>query len=175
MIAHHESATLAKKLIEESCERQGITAGQLSIHADRGPSMTSKMVAHLYADLGVTQSHSRPSVSNDNPFSEAHFKTLKYRPNFPERFGCIQDSRSFCGDFFRWYNSEHHHSGIGLLTPHDVHYGRAAARREQRAVVLADAHRAHPPLPTAVWINRPKAVVTTSVDGFVPAATRDEL
>ena len=131
MIAHRESATLAKKLIEESCQRQGITPGQLAIHADRGPSMTSKMIAHLYADLGITQSHSRPNVSNDNPFSEAQFKTLKYRPDFPERFGSAEHSRAHCGPFFDWYNCEHRHGGIGLLTPHDVHYGlgRSARRR----------------------------------------------
>jgi putative transposase len=135
----------------------------------------------LLADLGVTKTHSRPHVSDDNPFSEAHFKTLKYRPDFPERFGCIQDSRSFCSDFFPWYNTEHHHSGLGLLTPHDVHYGLAAARREQRAVVLAAAHRAHPerfphgvptpaPLPTAVWINEPHPATAMSVDGIVRAS-----
>src|SRR6266480_4767860 len=116
LIAHRESATLAKKLIEESCQRQGITPGQLAIHADRGPSMNSKTIAHLYADLGVTQSHSRPNVSNDNPFSEAQFKTLKYRPDFPERFGSIQHARGHCRAFFEWYNREHRHGGIGLLT-----------------------------------------------------------
>jgi len=166
MIARRESATLAKKLIEESCCRQGIEPGQLAIHADRGPSMTSKTIAHLYADLGVTQSHSRPNVSNDNPFSEAQFKTLKYRPDFPERFGSAQHSRSHCGPFFHWYNCEHHHSGIGLLTPHDLHYGLADQRVAARARVLAAAHVAHPerftagipappPAPTAVWINPP--------------------
>jgi putative transposase len=166
MIAHRESATLAKKLIEESCQRQGITPGQLAIHADRGPSMTSKTIAHLYADLGVTQSHSRPNVSNDNPFSEAQFKTLKYRPNFPERFGSDQHGRAHCGPFFDWYNHEHRHGGIGLLTPHDVHYGLADQRVAARARVLAAAHAAHPerfpagvptppPPPTAVWINPP--------------------
>ena len=166
MIAHRESATLAKKLIEESCQRHGITPGQLSIHADRGPSMTSKAIAHLYADLGVTQSHSRPNVSNDNPFSEAQFKTLKYRPDFPERFGSAQHGRAHCGPFFDWYNREHRHGGIGLLTPHDVHYGLADQRVAARARVLAAAHAAHPerfpagaptppPPPTAVWINPP--------------------
>ena len=160
------SATLAKKLIEESCQRQGITAGQLAIHADRGPSMTSKTIAHLYADLGVTQSHSRPNVSNDNPFSEAQFKTLKYRPDFPERFGSAQHGRAHCAPFFHWYNHEHRHGGIGLLTPHDVHYGLANQRVAARTLVLAAAHAAHPerftagvptppPPPTAVWINPP--------------------
>ena len=166
MIAHRESATLAKRLIEDSCQRHGITPGQLSIHADRGPSMTSKTIAHLYADLGVTQSHSRPNVSNDNPFSEAQFKTLKYRPGFPERFGSSQHGRAHCGPFFDWYNREHRHGGIGLLTPHDVHYGLADQRVAARARVLAAAHAAHPerfpagvptppPAPTAVWINPP--------------------
>jgi putative transposase len=166
MLAEAESATLAKKLIEETCRRQGVEPGQLAIHADRGPSMTSKTIAHLYADLGVTQSHSRPNVSNDNPFSEAQFKTLKYRADFPERFGSAQHARAHCGPFFDWYNREHRHGGIGLLTPHDVHYGRAAERVAARTRVLAAAHAAHPerftagaplppPAPTAVWINPP--------------------
>jgi putative transposase len=168
MLAPGESATLAEKLIEETCERHGIERGQLTIHADRGSSMRSKLVAQLLADLGVTKTHSRPHVSNDNPFSEAGFKTLKYRPDFPERFGCIEDARAYCVDFFAWYNGEHHHSGIGLNTPNDVHYGRAQQRREDRARVLVAAHVAHPErfvrgvpqaprLPTAVWINKPTA------------------
>jgi putative transposase len=143
--------------------------------------MTSKSVAFLLADLGITKTHSRPHVSNDNPFSEAQFKTLKYRPAFPARFGSIQDARDHCHVFFPWYNTEHHHSGLGLLTPHDVHYGLAAARREHRAVVLAAAHRAHPerfphgvptpaPLPTAVWINKPNPATAMSVDGIVRAS-----
>ena len=166
MVAPKESNALAEKLIRETCTREGISPGQLTVHADRGPSMRSKTVALLMADLGVTKSHSRPHVSNDNPFSEAQFKTLKYRPEFPERFGCIQDSRLFCGPFFHWYNFEHHHSGLGLLTPADVHRGRATQRVEKRAVVLEAAHRAHPerfvrgvplppPPPTEVWINKP--------------------
>jgi putative transposase len=128
--------------------------------------MTSKPVALLMADLGVTKTHSRPHVSNDNPFSEAHFKTLKYRPDFPQRFGCLQDARGFCGDFFGWYNQEHHHAGLGLLTPHDVHHGLAAERLAARAAVLSAAYAAHPErfprgapkpqaLPNAVWINDP--------------------
>jgi putative transposase len=121
MVAHHESAALAKKLIAQSCARQGIVAGQLSLHADRGSSMKSKPVALLLSDLGVTKTHSRPYVSNDNPFSEAQFKTMKYRPDFPERFGSIQDSRGFGHVFFPWYNHEHRHSGLGMLTPHEVH------------------------------------------------------
>jgi putative transposase len=167
MVAHRETAALATKLIEETCRRQQIVAGELTIHADRGTSMTSKPVALLLSDLGVTKSHSRPHVSNDNPYSEAQFKTLKYRPAFPERFGSVEDARGACGDFFDWYNLEHHHSGLGLLTPHDVHHGLAAARVTERAVTLASAWRAHPerfprgkpvppPLPTEAWINRPK-------------------
>jgi len=132
MVAHHESATLANKLIAQSCARQGILPAQLTLHADRGSAMTSKSVALLLSDLGVTKTHSRPYVSNDNPFSEAQFKTMKYRPAFPDRFGSIQDARSFGHSFFPWYNTEHRHSGLGMLTPHDVHYplraGRAAGR-----------------------------------------------
>lgn len=167
MVAHRESAALAEKLIRETCERQGIAPGELTLHADRGPSMTSKPVALLLSDLGVTKTHSRPHVSDDNPFSEAQFKTLKYRPEFPDRFGSILDARGFCQAFFPWYNSEHYHSGIGLLTPEDVHLGRAAARIAARAEVLARAFADHPerfvrglpqpaPAPTAVWINPPK-------------------
>ena len=170
MLAHRESAALAEKLIAQSCERQGITPGQLTVHADRGPAMRSKPVALLLSDLGVTKSHSRPHVSNDNPFSEAQFKTMKYRPDFPERFGSIEHGRSFCGDFFGWYNNEHHHVGLGLFTPRDVHFGTAQAKREQRTQVLAGAFAQHPerfpngrpsprPLPTAVWINPPRARV----------------
>jgi putative transposase len=166
LLAHRESAHLAEKLIAESCERQRIVPGQLTVHADRGSAMTSKPVALRLADLGVTKSHSRPHVSNDNPFSESQFKTMKYRPDFPDCFGSLEHWRSFCSDFFPWYNTEHHHVGLGLFTPHDVHYGLAAAKREQRTRVLAGAFARHPerfpngspvprPLPTAVWINPP--------------------
>jgi putative transposase len=166
MVALNESATLAERLIAASCERQGIAPGQLNLHADRGSSMRSQLVAQLLADLGVTKTHSRPHVSDDNPFSEAQFKTLKYRPEFPDRFGCIQDARAHCADFFRWYNGEHYHSGIGLYTPQDVHYGRAVLLAAKRAAVLVAAHVAHPErftgglpkpqaLPTEVWINKP--------------------
>lgn len=167
MVASKEAAYLAEKLISDSCARQAIQPGQLAIHADRGSSMTSKTVALLYADLGVSKSHSRPHVSNDNPFSEAHFKTLKYRPGFPERFGSLVDARAHCAQFFAWYNREHRHGGIGLLTPHDVHYGLANARVAARAQTLSIAYAHHPerfpagipkpaPAPTAVWINPPK-------------------
>ena len=129
---HHESAALAERLIAETLAKQGIGRDQLAIHADRGTSMASKLVAQLLADLGVTKSHSRPHVSNDNPYSEAQFKTLKYRPAFPDHFGSIQDARVFCQGFFAWYNLEHHHSGIGLLTPADVHHGRRRRGRTRR-------------------------------------------
>jgi putative transposase len=148
MIAPRESAVLAERLIATSCERQGILPGQLTLHADRGSSMTSKPVALMLADLGVTKTHSRPQVSNDNPYSEAQFKTMKYRPDFPERFGSIEHSRRHGTDFFHWYNEEHRHSGIGLLTPHDVHYGIAATRHAHRTTVLHAAYAAHPLRPT---------------------------
>jgi putative transposase len=168
MIAPHESSTLAKRLIAETCEKQNVLPGQLTIHADRGSSMKSKPVALLLADLGITKSHSRPHVSDDNPYSESQFKTLKYRPGFPDRFGSIQDGRSFCQDFFPWYNCEHRHSGIGLLTPEVVHYSKSEAVTNQRRIVLASAFEAHPDrfvrglpipptLPEAAWINKPKA------------------
>ena len=166
MVAHRESATLAKRLISTSCERQGILPGQLTVHADRGSSMTSKPVALMLADLGITKTHSRPHVSNDNPYSESQFKTMKYRPDFPERFGSIEHARMHCVDFFRWYNDEHRHSGLGMLTPHDVHYGLAEMRHAHRALVLQAAYTAHPErfvrqipappaIPTAAWINKP--------------------
>lgn len=166
MVAHRESAILAKRLIDDTCAKQGITPGRLTVHADRGSSMTSKPVAFLLADLGIAKTHSRPHVSNDNPYSEAGFKTLKYRPGFPARFGSIEDARAFCQDFFGWYNAEHRHSGIAMFAPADVHYGRAPALHAARGLVLADAYAAHPErfvkgpprpehVPTQVWINRP--------------------
>jgi putative transposase len=167
MIAPAESAALAETLIREACDKQHIEKGRLTIHADRGSSMRSKPVAFLLADLGVTKTHSRPHTSDDNPYSEAQFKTLKYRPNFPERFGCIEDARSFCQDFFPWYNKEHRHTGIGLLTPEALHYGLADEVRAARAAVLQAAYEAHPErfvrkmpvppvVPEAAWINKPK-------------------
>ncbi len=166
MLADGESKTLAAKLIEITCERELIVPGQLTVHADRGAAMISKPVAFLLADLGVTKTHSRPHVSDDNPFSEAHFKTLKYRPDFPARFGSMVHGRAHCRDFFGWYNTEHHHSGIAMLTPHEVHHGLADARLDQRAAVLHAAYSAHPErfprglpkraaAPHEVWINRP--------------------
>jgi putative transposase len=166
MVATRESAALAKVLIRQTCANQGIRAEQLTIHADRGSSMTSKPVAFLLADLGITQSHSRPHVSDDNPYSEAQFKTLKYRPDFPDRFDSIEAARLFCRTFFAWYNDEHHHTGLGLHTAADVHYGTAEQTRQKRAGVLEGAYAAHPErfvrkpprppkLPTASWINPP--------------------
>jgi putative transposase len=166
MVAHQESAALAERLIAATCEKQEIGPGQLVVHADRGGSMTSKPVALLLADLGITRTHSRPHVSNDNPFSEAQFKTLKYRPDFPDRFGSLEAARAFCQPFFTWYNTEHRHGGIALLTPAMVHYGHAEGVRARRAEVLAAAYAAHPErfvrqppqppvLPSAVWINPP--------------------
>ena len=166
MIAYREKGELAKRLIGHSCKKQLIERGQLTIHADRGSSMKSKPVALLMADLGVTKTHSRPHVSDDNPYSESHFRTLKYRPEFPDRFGSIEDARAFCRSFFRWYNFEHHHSGIGLMTPDVVHHGKAADLFVKRQAVLDLAFQAHPErfvrkpptppsLPTAVWINKP--------------------
>ena len=165
MVATRESAALAERLIAETCAKQGIAPGQLTIHADRGSSMTSKPVAFLLADLGITQSHSRPHVSNDNPYSEAQFKTLKYRPGFPARFASIEQARAHCQEFFTWYNGEHRHSGLGLHTAADVHHGRATIVQARRAGVLASAWAAHPErfsrqpqppkLPTISWINQP--------------------
>ncbi|WP_462188945.1 MULTISPECIES: IS3 family transposase [unclassified Frankia] len=168
MIADRESATLAEDLITASCVKQGVGREQLTINADRGTSMTSKTVALLLADLGVTRSHSRPRVSNDNPYSEAHFKTLKYRPDFPGVFDSLQAARSWCRDFFDHYNNTHRHSGIGLLTPATVHHGLAGEVHQARAAVLGAAYAAHPErfvrrppvppaLPEPVWINRPVA------------------
>src|SRR5258708_13552127 len=140
MVAHRESATLAEQFIRETCARQAIAREQLTIHADRGTAMTSKSVAFLLADLGVTKTHSRPHVSNDNPFSEAQFKTLKYRPAFPERFGSLQDARAHGHVFFPWYNTEHHHSGLGLLTPPHVHFVFAEQPLADPPAVLPTAH-----------------------------------
>jgi putative transposase len=174
MVASQEQAALAERLIAETLAKQGIAAGQLTIHADRGLSMTSKPVALLLADLGVIKTHSRPHVSNDNPYSESQFKTLKYRPDFPDRFTSIEEARAFCQGFFPWYNTEHRHAGIGLMTPEAVHFGRAAELDAARAAVLRAAYAAHPerfvnqrpnppPLPTAAWINPPMLTKTEEV------------
>ncbi len=169
MIAPAESAVLAEKLIRETCAKQNIEKGQLTIHADRGSSMKSKPVALLLSDLGITKTHSRPHTSDDNPYSESQFKTLKYRPDFPERFGSIEDARSFCQTFFPWYNKEHRHTGIGLLTPEAVHYGLAKDIQIARGEILRAAYELHPerfvkriPVPPSVseaaWINKPKLI-----------------
>jgi putative transposase len=166
MVATCESAVLAEKLIAATCAKQDVTRGQLSLHADRGSSMTSKPVALLLADLGVTQSHSRPHVSNDNPYSEAQFKTLKYRPAFPARFVSVEAARAHCQEFFYWYNNQHRHGGLGLHTAGDVHHGKAEGVRAGRARVLDAAYQAHPErfvskppappkLPGTSWINPP--------------------
>jgi putative transposase len=166
MVAAREAAALAERLLAGTITTQQVEAGTLTIHADRGTSMTSKPVALLLADLGVTKSHARPHVPDDNPYSESQFKTLKHHPTFPGRFGSLQDARAFCQGFFGWYNAEHRHSGIGLLTPADVHYGRADQIIAARAMVLEGAYAAHPErfvgkppqpprLPQAVWINNP--------------------
>jgi putative transposase len=182
MLAGGESAALAERLIAETCQKQAIQPNQLSIHADRGSSMTSKPVAFLLADLGITKTHSRPHTSNDNPFSEAQFKTLKYRPDFPQRFGSIEDARSFCQIFFHWYNQEHHHSAISLLTPNMVHYGRAQQVLEARFQILRKAYQRHPerfakgspapmPLPQTAWINPPASTANASQTRFTNSLT----
>jgi putative transposase len=167
MLAHREGADLTTRLIRETIENQNVTADQLIIHSDRGPSMTSHSVAQLLGALGVTKSHSRPHVSNDNPFSESQFKTMRYRPEFPDRFGGYDDGLSFCRRFFGWYNDEHYHSGIGLVTPAMLHYGQAHQIVASRQATLANAYADHPErfvkgfpkppeLPSAVWINPPQ-------------------
>ena len=177
MIAYRESATLAARLIDEACRSQGISPGQLTVHADRGSSMTSKTVAFLLADLGITKTHSRPHVSDDNPYSESQFKTMKYRPDFPDCFGSMQHARHWGSPFFHWYNHEHRHGGIAYLTPADVHYGRAEEILRRREEVLAGATRQHPErfvrgaarlarLPEAVWINKPSIVLEAEKRGY---------
>ncbi len=166
-VKERESASLAKALIGQSAEQQQIKRGQLTVHADRGSSMRSKPVAMLLADLGVTKTHSRPYTSSDNPYSEAQFKTLKYRPGFPARFDSIDHAREFCREFFAWYNHAHRHSGIALMSPATVHYGRAEETYSARQAVLDAAYAANPgrfvrkaptppKLPAAAWINKPE-------------------
>jgi putative transposase len=177
MIAHCESAALAERLIASTVEKQQISPGQLSVHADRGGAMTSKTVAFLLAVLGITKTHSRPYTSNGKPFSEAQFKTLKYRPDFPGRFRLIQDGRAFFQRFFDWYNREHRHSGIGLLTPEALHYNRADEIIARRHQVLAAAYAAHPkrfvrrpPSPSAAisWVHRANAARDQVFAGTLP-------
>lgn len=167
MLARAENGRLAEVFLADTLAKQGIGRDQLTIHSDRGSPMTAKPVAFLLADLGVTKSFSRPHTSNDNPYSESQFRTMKYRPEFPERFGSYEDAHAFCSRFFAWYNDEHRHSGIGFHTPADVHYGRAGQVRQRRAIVLDAAYAEHPErfvrkppeppqLPTVAWINEPK-------------------
>ncbi len=176
MVAEVESTALAKRLIDEACDRQGIKPGQLVLHSDRGPAMRSKGVSQLLAELGVTKTHSRPHVSDDNPFSEAQFKTLKYRPEFPRRFGSLEDARGCCRALLQWYNHEHHHSGLALLTPEDVHYGRSLTVLAARQAALDTAYRDHPERfvhrapraalpPESAWINPPKRESAEAVEG----------
>jgi putative transposase len=173
-VAYRELASIAERLLAETCRRQQIAPGQLTIHAERGSSMTSKPVAFLLADLGVTKTHSRPHVSNDNPYSEAQFKTLKYRPEFPERFVTIEHARAHGQDFFCWYNTEHRHAGLAILTPRDVHFGLVEARLAARAAVMARAYAEHPerfprglprvPAPSKeVWINKPALSASAAI------------
>jgi putative transposase len=166
-VADSESAVLFKALFDDTITKHDVIPGQLTLHADRGGPMKAKATALLLSDLGVTRSHNRPHVSNDNPFSESHFKTLKYQPRFPKCFGCIEDAKSFCRGFFDWYNQDHHHSGIGLMTPDQVHYGQVDAVHAARQTTLDQAFQRNPerfvkkpPIPpakpTAAWINPPQ-------------------
>ena len=176
MVALNESAHLAERLIEETCAKQGIAPHQLTIHADRGAPMRSQRVALLFSDLGIDASYSRPRVSNDNPFSEAQFRTLKYRPAFPDRFGSLDHAREVSRDLFAWYNDAHHHSGVSYLTPADVHYGRSDTILDVRHQARLAAYAAHPErfvkgpprretLPTAVWINAPTKTAREDAPG----------
>ncbi len=179
MVMEREAATLAEAFIAETCAKEGIVPDQLTLHADRGSSMTSKTVAQLLVDLGVTKTHSRPHVSNDNPYSEAQFKTLKYRPGYPKEFGSVVDARAWTRQFVDWYNHQHHHSGLGLLTPAMVHQNQTTTVRAARQQVLTAAYTAHPErfahgipvppsLPSAVWINPPVPDETRPRDSLVP-------
>ena len=176
MVAAHENARLAQRLIEATCLKQGIGPDQLTIHADRGAPMRSQLVAELFSDLSIGASHSRPRVSNDNPFSEAQFRTFKYRPECPDRFGSIEHARRVGHDLFTWYNDAHHHSGLTYLTPADVHHGRAATMLEVRHHTRQAAYDAHPErfvqgpprpeiLPHAVWINPPAKTSAQEASG----------
>ena len=181
VVAERENNEVARKLIAECYAAQSIEAGTLTVHADNGAAMIAKPLAQMLEGLGVAKTHSRPHVSNDNPFIESHFRTLKYRPTYPKKFGCLEDSRAFLQEFYRWYNYEHRHSGIAYLTPAAVHDGQASTRLAARAQTLAEAYAAHPErfvrgaprrtaVPDAVWINPPK--VSAAADGVetVPAS-----
>jgi len=175
MVADRESSALAGRLIQQSCLKYGVQPQVLTLHSDRGAPMTSQCTAQLLADLGVTRSLSRPQISDDNPFSEAHFKTLKYHPSFPGRFDDQDHGKTFCRSFFPWYNTEHRHGGISMLTPEQVHFGLADDIIARRQIVLREAWAAHPerfvsgpptiqPLPEAVWINPPATTTLTTQD-----------
>lgn len=183
MIALREAAEVAEAFIAETCEREQIARDQLTIHADRGSAMTSKCVAQLLLDLGVAKTHSRPHVSDDNPFSEAQFKTTKYHPTFPDRFGSLEDARTWARPFFQWYNHEHHHTALGLLTPATVHRGQVEPALARRQQVLSMAYQAHPARfvrgapqperpPSAVWINPPTARKGAAPNAFSSPASR---
>ena len=172
MVAKRETAALAKRLIREACLKENIDPGQLTLHQDRGSPMTAKTFSQLLVDLDILASYSRPRVSDDNPYSESHFKTVKYAPSYPGHFDSVDDARAYFGPFFRRYNAEHRHSGLGLMTPESVHTGRAPALQVERQRVLDLAHQLHPKrfvrgrptppsLPTEVWINQPNQSIDT--------------
>jgi putative transposase len=174
MVARQQTKALALELIEETCRKEGVCRDQLVLHADRGATMKAKSLALKLEDLGVGQSHSRPHVPDDNPYSEAQFKTMKYRPDYPDYFGCLEDARAWVRDFFEWYHHQHFHTGLGLMTPAAVHFGQAGQIRIERQRVLDLAYAAHPErfvrgrpvppaLPTAVWINPPKTELPDQV------------
>ena len=175
LLAHREDGLLASELVENTYRKQGVNRGEVTIHADRGPAPTAKTLKQTFVDLGITPPHSRPRVSNDNPFSESQFKTMKYQPEYPDRFGSFQDAHGFCQRFFPWYNWEHHHSGIVMLTPGQVHHGQADEVLADRQHILDAAHAAHPErfvngppkvpsLPAAVWINPPEDKTQTEME-----------
>jgi putative transposase len=170
LLAERECSQLAARLIRETCVKQNVPADQLTIHSDRGPAMKSQTVAQLLAALGVVKSHSRPRISNDNPFSESQFKTLKYQPEFPDRFASYDHAKNYCTKFFHWYNEHHYHSGLNMLTPASVHYGNHENVVARRNETLKAAYAAHPErfvhglprqltAPKAVWINPPGSKV----------------
>jgi putative transposase len=186
MIAYRELAMLAEGLIGDTCLKQKIQRDQLTVHSDNGPVMTGRLVAHLLVDLGVAKTHSRPYVSNDNPYSESAFKTLKYRPGFPACFGSIEDAREFCRQFFLWYNAEHRHSGIMMLTPESVHYGTYPHILTARKQTLQEAYNAHPERfvkgiskvkdpPKQVWINKPATEETVMITSSLAVSAPTEL
>ena len=180
LIDMEESGLLARKLFAKSCQRQKVQPGQLTLHADRGGPMKSKTLKQLLSDMGVTPSHGRPRVSNDNPHSESGFKTLKYSPKFPARFSSLEEAEIFCRDYFIWYNECHHHTGIALLTPDQVHSGKAAEAQARHQETLDAAFARNPirfgnrrplvpSLPEIVWINRPAVAVSEPIDNSISA------